>query len=84
MSSAKREVPVEFFKETEEVQENLGRSGEIRWREESELEASRRSLSEPEVDRSAKVKKCRDEDEADEAKIEVKSVWEKWSSVKTS
>ena len=75
-SSAKREAPIEFWKETEEaVPENLGRSRENRLAEKGELEARRRSLSQPEPDRSAQAGKCRDEDEADEAKIESMNVW---------
>ena len=71
MSSVKREAPIEFWKETEEaVPENLGRSRENRLAEKGELEARRRSLSQPEPDRSAQAGKCRDEDEADEAKID--------------
>ena len=69
VSNAKREAPVEFWKETEEaVQENLGRSGENRLAGEGELEARSRSLSQPEADRSAQAQKCRGEDEADEAR----------------
>ena len=75
--TARARLQSSFGRRLEEtVQENLGWSGENRLAVEGELEASRRSLSQPEVDRSAKVKKA--------ARIEAKSVWENWSSVKTS
>ena len=73
MSNAKREAPIEFWKTEEAVPENLGRSRENRLAEKGELEARRRSLSQPEPDRSALATKCQDEDEA--AKIESMNVW---------